>query len=854
MLAIALSTLRERTSAFAGAFVALAVASVLVTACGILLESSLRAGAPTERYAGTPVVVAGKQSVSFVHRSGEEREVESVLLPERRRIDPAVAERLRGLPEVARVVPDVSISARLFRGDREVPATKTLWAHGWDAAALTPFRLTAGRPPRPGEIVVDAGLAARGRLAPGDRVTLTGPAPQAYRVAGVAAPTGKRLVKQSAVFLDPAAAFALNGGRADALGVLPADGVRTTAAAKAVRAALRQPAGRAGGARPEGATASGRSMVVHTGKNRGKAEFLDIAEANEGMVAMSGSFGGIALMVAIFVVAGTFAFSVQQRYRELGLLRAIGATPRQVRRMVAGEALAISVVAAIAGFLPGVGLAQALRSALVDRGIVTDSFEIAVGLVPFLSTLGGAVITAQLAVFAAGRRASRIRPTEALTEAAVPPRRLGVVRILLGLAFAAGGAASGAAAMAVTGEDAAGASVGVVMCFMIAVGLLGPLLSRVVLAIVGPALTGLSRVSGFLAMANGRSDARRMASVFTPIVLCVAIACTLVFLQTTQAHVADEQGRDRVVADHILRGDPGLPASLVDEVRALPGVRAAEGVAPTSIVTRGLAMEWPAQAVTSGRLDALLDLDVKSGDLGRLRGRTVALSKPRAEGMGVHVGETVRVWLGDGTPVRLKVVAIFKRGFGFADYVVPREVVAAHATSPLVDSILVRGEPAALKRLAARWPGMEVLGAAELRSQDKEDRELNAWANYLLAGLLIVFTAIAVVNTLVMATGERTREFAVLRLSGATPRQVLRMVRCEAMVVAAVAAALGSAIAAGTLVPFAHAIAGGSLPYAPPLLYAAIFAGSALLALGASLAPTRLALRTPPVRGIGVRE
>jgi putative ABC transport system permease protein len=844
MLRLSLSTLRARKSAFIGAFSALAFASILVTICGVLLESSLRAGTPTERYAGAPVVVAGKNSISFTSGSGEDRETESVLLPEKARLDAGLASRLRGVSEVARVVPDVSVPARLFRGDREVPATKALLAHGWESAPLTPFRLTAGRTPQGAdEIVVDAGLAARGNLRPGERVTLaaTDPEPREYRVVGVAAPAGQRkLVKQSAVFLSTARAgeLAAGGRRVDAFGILPRSGVSTEAAADAVERAL-----------------SGVDAEVYTGRDRGKAEFQDVALANEAMISMSGAFGGIAMMIAVFVVAGTFAFSVQQRNRELGLLRAIGATPRQVRRMLAGEALAIGLLAAAVGLLPGIWIAGLVGDALVDRGVVPDSFEIVAGWIPMVAAAGAAVLTSQLAVFAAGRRAGRIRPTQALTEAAVPPRRLGVVRILLGLVFAGGGVASLLASASTSGDDAAGLSASIVMCFLCAVGLLGPLLARVSLALAGPLLAGLSRLTGFLAVANGRSNARRMASVFTPIVLSVAFASTMLFMQTTQDHAAEAQGKDRGVADHVLRASPGLPDRAVDEVRALPGVRAAAGIAPTSIVTRGTVDDWPAQAVTPGRLDGLLDLDVRSGDLAGLRGRSVALSRHRADGMGVRVGERVVVWLGDGTKVRLRVVAIYDRSLGFGDYLVPREVVAGHVTNPLVDSILVRGgREADLERFAARWPGLEVLDANELRSREDEDRELNAYANYLLVGMLIVFTAIAVANTLVMSTAERVREFALLRLSGATPRQVLRMVRFEALLVAAVAAVLGSAIAAVTLAAFSAAITDSAMPYVPPLWYGAVLAAAATLALAASLVPARLALRTRPVEGIGIRE
>ena len=152
-------------------------------------------------------------------------------------------------------------------------------------------------------------------------------------------------------------------------------------------------------------------------------------------------FGVFAAFVAIFVVASTFAFSVQQRHRELALFRAIGSTPRQVRRMVAGEAFVISLLAVAAAVPLSVLFAFGERSLFARVHMLPADLDIVVGWMPFAGALVVAVVTTQLAAFASARRASRIRPIDALRESAVQRRPVSWIRGLAGLAvLAAGGA------------------------------------------------------------------------------------------------------------------------------------------------------------------------------------------------------------------------------------------------------------------------------------------------------------------------------------------------------------------------------------------------------------------------------
>jgi putative ABC transport system permease protein len=221
--------------------------------------------------------------------------------------------------------------------------------------------------------------------------------------------------------------------------------------------------------------------------------------------------------------------------------------------------------------------------------------------------------------------------------------------------------------------------------------------------------------------------------------------------------------------------------------------------------------------------------------------------------------------LGDGTRARATVVAIYTRDLAFGDALLAPELAAGHLTTPLLGTILIQtgqpGQPGPsaavatrLQALAQRYPGLQVSDSASLVTAADADRELNHWLGPFFVAMMFAFTSIAVVNTLIMIALRRRRELALLRLTGATTRQVRSMARWEAVLIITIGLGLGLAITATALLPLSHALTGGFRPYAPAGWFAAILGVSALLALVALSVPTRRALRTPPVEAIGIRE
>src|SRR3954452_17761938 len=339
MLRLALLSGRGRRGTFAGALVALTAAAVLTTAWGMQLESVLRGHPPVARYAGAAAVVTGQQEVGADH---------DVFLSERARVPSALVARIAAVPGVRAAIADVSVPARI--------GNRTTVAHGWGSAALTPYHLSAGRPPAgPDEVVTGypAGLGTRVRLAATE-------AARVVTVVGVARP-GPGVPRPSPVFLTDGEATRLAGhpGRADAIGVLAGPGFTPGR----VRAA-------AGGA------------VVFTGDARGQAEHPELQEARTTLIPVTAAFAGLALFVALFVVSSTMGLSIQQREREIALLRAVAATPRQICRMIAWEAAILGLIGSAAGVCPGALLGKELGHALVRHGIVPPSFTVEADWMP----------------------------------------------------------------------------------------------------------------------------------------------------------------------------------------------------------------------------------------------------------------------------------------------------------------------------------------------------------------------------------------------------------------------------------------------------------------------------------------
>jgi putative ABC transport system permease protein len=820
MFRIAMRTLRFRKGAFVATFLAMTVGAMLVLACGGLMETGIRGEVPAQRLANAQFVVTASQTWTLPKEdpNDPEEDTESAYLSERVWLPESLVAELSRVPGVTAAVGDVTVPVLLK--DASVDA------HGWSSASLTPVRMTSGAEPTSGEVVLGTDSGTR----VGERVTLgvRGEA-RSFTVSG--------LVPGSAVYFADADVDRLAGhpGKVDLIG-------------------LRAPAG--AGDRIAQAL-DGHNANLLSGDERGIAEYPESGQAGENLIVLSAVFGGFVIMVMLFVVATTLGLSIQQRQRELALLRAVGTTPGQLRRMVIGESLVMALFATALGCLLGSVFGQFLFDQLTANGLAPTAMVHHAGWIPMVVAIGAVLIGSFFGALIAGRRAARTRPTEALTDAAIQRRWLSWWRGGLALLAFAGGIALFIVTTAVmTGPVAASTAGPSVMLWATALALVAPGITKAILVLLRGPVRAFSGTAGYLATLSTKTRAVRVAAIVTPIMLATGAATANIYLQTTTIAVANEAFAENLRADLVLSGD--VTPGLLNEVRKVPGVTAAsEFATTTAYIAKPYNPElsedgWQVQGVTGDEATETTAVEVSKGHLSDLTGNTIALPSTFATAMNRGVGDTITMRMGDAAEVNVRIVALYPSREGFETVLMPATLVATHTTSGLPSQIMVRtNDPTAvtpaLSKLAATHPGLAVVDRDALLSSYAKDQEIGAWINYLMAGMIIAYTAISVVNSLVMSTGARRREFGLQRLTGATRGQVLRMMTVEATMTTVIGVLLGTVISLLTLMPFTLVTDDSILPKGPPMIYLTVIGAAALLTFGATLTSTWVGLKTRPV-------
>lgn len=848
MSSLAWLTIKGRPNGFIAVFIAALAGAALITAAGVLFESGLRGGTEPERYAGAAVVVGADQNLA-VQEDLDQTLGERVTLPAER------VDEVASVYGVENAVGDVSFPISVVTaGNKVVGEPGGSLGHGWASAALGPFPLEEGRAPeQPDEVVLDADLASRSKVSVGKTVDLAlGSEADGYRVVGFVKPLESG--RQSAVFFTDERARSLTGqpDQVDTIGVLADDGADPDELAGRIE-------DKVGGA------------VTYTGDARGDAEFLDAGATRSFLVLISASFGGTMAMVVIFVVASTLALSLQQRRREFALLRAIAASPSQIRRMVSAEASLVSAAGALVGAIPGFFLAFTLRDALANSGALPADFRLAWSPLPALMAILLCVGAAWLAALITSRRSARISPVDALGEAAVEPRELGRIRVATGVLLVPVALITAIVVpLVIPGELALAGAASSALLLIFAIALLGPRLLTGTVDAASGALRRLFGASGFLAAANARANSRRLNFATTTLILGVTLSAVQIFNVTIMLAAAQEQTGTGVVADRVVVGTAsGFSPSVADDLRTLPEIGTVTQVARTQVFATYnelgdiTTQPFAAQGINATGANANLDLDVRSGALDKLRGdETVALSRIAAGTMGADLGDTVDLRLGDGTAIKPKVVAIYGNGLGFGDITLPHEQVVQHTTDRLDAAVLVKdadeADPAALgaalKEELRPYPTTAVSDGSSFATAQNEALAGQTMVTAILNAMLLGYIAIAVVNTLVLSTVARSREFALLRLVGAQPRQVRRMMRAETTIVLLTAIMVGLLASLPPLIGISIGLTQSPILSISVTALAGIVGVAVLLGWFSIMIPTRVVMRTRPVDAIGIQE
>lgn len=295
-----------------------------------------------------------------------------------------------------------------------------------------------------------------------------------------------------------------------------------------------------------------------------------------------------------------------------------------------------------------------------------------------------------------------------------------------------------------------------------------------------------------------------------PLLLAIGFTLPMVYSQTILARAVTDQIEEGITADVDIAdaGSGGIDPDVLATIQSLPetgtvtAVQDTQILLPYSIFGDPDVTQTTARGISADGITTTLDPDIVSGDLTDLTGSTIALDRSTARIISAQVGDDIDVVLGDGTSTTLTVVAVYDRGLGLGGAILPSQVLDGHTAAP-TQALISADESAtsdslhaALTDLLAGYPTLTISDQATFADQSRSEATMTSWVNLTGLVVIVAFISITVVNNLVMATLERAREFALLRLIGTTGAQILRMLGYEALVITVLAIVLGSLIAA----------------------------------------------------------
>ncbi|MFI0902734.1 ABC transporter permease [Streptomyces sioyaensis] len=510
-------------------------------------------------------------------------------------------------------------------------------------------------------------------------------------------------------------------------------------------------------------------------------------------------FSAVALFVATFLISNTFTMLVARRTRELALMRAVGATREQVRRILLTESLLVGASASVAGLAVGTGVAALLQTLFADTPaaplVLTPTTVI-------ISMLVGTLLP-MVAAWLPIRRAMAIPPVAALSAAEhTAPARPGSLRTGLGAALVLTGTVTVVYGALTTGKDARTViGLGAALALTGTIGLI-PLLSRPVVTLFRPLLTRLAPVHGDLAARNTVRDPRRTGATAAALAIALTLASGLSVLGASATQYLDRATTHALSADYVVKsvGGQGMSPTTAAPLKKLAGATYSPLNQSTGYHLGG--SESVLTGVDPATIGKLLRYDVVEGSLDSLAKGQIAVADFKAEQAGWHVGQTLPLERQNDQRGSLTIGAIYQadeQSDLMPSITAPNSLVARYDSTPSTAGILVAtdGGPgrAALAGVAHALgdnPTLSVLDQADIRAQDSRGigDQLNVF--YALVSMALVIAALGIANTLAMSVLERRKELGTLRALGLDRAGVTRMIRLEALLLGALGATLGT--------------------------------------------------------------
>jgi putative ABC transport system permease protein len=783
--------------------------------------------------AGTDAYVRGKATIA--NEQGDDS---------RSRLDTGVLEAVRRVDGVAAAEPAIQGYAQIVGKDGKAignpgQGAPTLGAN-WPAQdELNPFDLVAGRSPRADdEVVIDKMSADKGKLAVGDTTTvLVKTGAETVKVVGIA---------KFGELDSPGGASFVGFSEATAERVITApgtyNGVAVVARGGTSQAELRDRIARV---IPD-------QVEVITGAQLTEENQSDIKSGLSFFNTFMVTFAAIALFVGSFIIYNTFSIIVAQRGQETALLRAIGASRRQVLGSILLEALVVGVVASVFGIVAGLGMAQLLKALLSGFG-----FDLPAGGVVLTSKtvvtclIIGIVVSVASAVLPA-RRASKVPPIEAMRDVVVEPSRSSHLRAAAGTVVTLIGGGLIAATL-FGGGSVAMVAAGVPLTF-IGVATLGPILAKPVTRLLGAPLPAVKGMTGTLARNNAIRNPKRTSATASALMIGVGLVGFITVFATSAKASIDDTIDKNFGADLVLDSGTfnfgGLPPELHDRVAALPEVGQAVAIRMGIVEVDGSA--GPMAAIDPD-VESMFDLGITSGDLASLGADKVAVSESKAEEKGWKLGDVVPITFAKTGEQRFAIGAIYENRELAGDAVVALPAWEANVADQFdrqvfvlaADGVSVAKARAAIEKVAAAYPTAKVQDLSDFKEAQASQINSMLGLIYALLGLAILIAILGIANTLALSIFERTHELGLLRAVGMTRPQLRSTIRWESVLIALFGTGLGLVIgiAFGSAMVLALADEGFGSVVIPGGQLAVIALLAALCGILAAVLPARRAAK-----------
>ena len=715
---------------------------------------------------------------------------------ERQRISADLVSVVEKVPGVRDASPDIQAFARIIGKDgkpigSDGQGPPTFGSVGEEFAGALWTTAEGKWANGPTEVVIDEASAKAGKYVLGDTVKVVAQSgSREFTLVGIASygdvrsPGGATFALFDSV---TAAEFLAKPGFIDAILISGDGSVSDAKLAKAIQDSLPTTS--------KTETLTGAEITLETQDQIGSAlDFFGI---------LLRTFSFIALGVGCFVIYNVFSISAAQRQRENALLRAIGASRKQITRAMLIEATVVGLVGSVIGLVAGVGLSAGLSALLRAVNIDIPSGGLVLSQNTVTSTIIIGLIVTVLSAILPARRAGKVPPLAAMRATALEIAEPGRKRLYAGLLSIALGLAVIVAVVAGASNNYLG--IGSLFVFIGTI-VLGPIIARPVAMFLGRPAARFRGVTGVMARQNSARNPKRTSRTASPVLIGVALVTAVTALAASIKGQIDDVFTAQFKGDYAIstdaRGFGGISPSLAVDLNKLPEVEKATGFGflTVKIEDKGQYLT----TITPKTIEGLWDIGLINATYSDLTTSDIFVSEKTAKKKNIAIGSVLQTTFGDGSTRPLKVAGFF----------VNDEIGNYIANSALVDGsaiimfdigvyIKTKNSVSNAEAFAALDKAVKKYGQGELLTKQEYINKQSGQVNQLLGliyGLLmlsVIISIVGIIITLLLSVFERQRELALLRAVGMTRSQVRTTVRWESVITSLLGAVLGIILGIG---------------------------------------------------------